>query len=325
MDRVRVALTGAAGQIGYHLAFSIARGEVFHDTDVDLVLVDLPHTHDAMRGLKMELEDACMPQLNHIEIYAVSELSSAFKDLDFAFLVGAFPRQKDMERRDLLEKNAAIFIEQGKALSQYAKTSCQVLVVGNPCNSNCLIALHHCKNIPAEQFYAMTMLDQNRAQAQLAIKANVKLQDVSDLYIYGNHSGTQFPDYMNAKIAGKSAEDVIDSQWLSEVFVPMIQQRGASVIKMRGASSAASAARAAQQTAECIWSKSVEPFSVAKISDGSYAAPKGVVVSMPFYFEAGRFVPKLGFTHSKIAQQYMKQSYDELEDERRQLVELGVL
>ncbi len=323
MSNVRVAITGAAGQIGYHLAYAIARGEVFGQQSVNLVLIDLPHTHDAMLGLKMEIEDGLMPLVSNVELYSTDQLSKAFTDLDFAFLVGAFPRQKGMERKDLLEKNAGIFIETGKALAT-AKSSCQVLVVGNPCNSNCLVVSHYAKNLPKEQFFAMTMLDQNRAQHQLAQKAGVHLSEVEGIYIYGNHSATQFPDYYHASIAGKAVLDVLDSDWLENEFLPSVQQRGAEVIKMRGASSAASAARAAQQTASLIWSKSKAPFSVAMIAEEG-ELPTSLVVSMPYYHNGSQFVPVEGITHQAHAKSCIQKSYQELYSEYEQLKALGVL
>ncbi|MDC3180951.1 malate dehydrogenase [Gammaproteobacteria bacterium] len=321
---MRVAITGAAGQIGYHLAYAVARGEVFLDQRVTLVLVDLPSTINAMQGVKMEIEDGAMSAVASVEVRTTDELTDAFEGLDFIFLVGAFPRQKGMERRDLLEKNAQIFIETGQALSK-ANPSCQVLVVGNPCNSNCLIVSKHARHLPKEQFFAMTMLDQNRAEFQLAKKAGVGVSDITDMYIYGNHSATQFPDFYHAKVKQVQANLVLDESWLKAVFLKTVQQRGAEVIKKRGASSAASAARAASQTAALIFNKSQEPFSVAMISDGAYDSPAGLVVSMPYHFQDGRFTPVLGLKHNDHAKHCMQRSYQELIDEYEQLKTLGVL
>ena len=210
--------------------------------------------------------------------------------IDFAFLVGAFPRLAGMERKDLLAKNGLIFKTQGEALGAYAKPSVQTLVVGNPCNTNCLIALTHAKNIPSNQFYAMTLLDEFRASYQLAKMCQVSVTSISDLYIYGNHSATQFPDYTNAKVNDQLITRVLDQSWLEATFVPMIQQRGASVIKARGSSSAASAARAAAETARHIWSQSETPFSVAVLSSGCYGAPEGIVVSAPYHLKMEKVV-----------------------------------
>ena len=197
MNPVKVAVTGAAGQIAYQLIFSLLKGEVFGDQKVQLHLIDIPQAMGAVSGVMMEIEDCAMPLLHSVEAFSSEQLNKGFNDIDFAFLIGASPRKAGMERSDLLEANAKIFIEQGKALSEHAKQSVNVLVVGNPCNTNCLIAMKFAKNIPNQQFYAMTMLDQHRAMQQIAIKEQVSIDDLSPCFIYGNHSATQYPDVEN--------------------------------------------------------------------------------------------------------------------------------
>ncbi|PIS02664.1 MAG: malate dehydrogenase [Chlamydiae bacterium CG10_big_fil_rev_8_21_14_0_10_42_34] len=241
----RVVLTGGAGQIAYSLAFRIANGDFLGpDQPIALHLLDLEISGQVLKGLKMELDDCVFPLLKEIKIGHVAE--EMFGDVHYAFLVGAKPRGPGMERKDLLADNGKIFVEQGKALNAAASKDVRVLVVGNPCNTNCLIAMHHAPNIARNQFHAMTRLDQNRATFQLAKKANVDTKDVSHLTIWGNHSSTQVPDFVNAKIKGQRVEKVInDRKWLENEFIPTIQKRGAQVIALRGKSSAASAANAA--------------------------------------------------------------------------------
>lgn len=310
---VRVAITGAAGQIAYQLIFSVLKGEVFGEKKIALTLIDI--NQEKLQGVLMEVEDCHFPHLESIAIYTDQELDKGFKDIDFAFLVGASPRTEGMERADLLTRNGEIFKTQGKALSQYAKQSVQVLVVGNPCNTNCLVAMHHAKNIPHENFYAMTMLDEHRATYQ----AN-KYLGISDakVYIYGNHSATQYPDFENM---GMEAQ----GDWWINTFVPMIQTRGAEVIKKRGASSAASAAHAAITTARCLTEKTTKPFSVARVSNGEYGSPKGLIVSLPYCYQDGQLVVKSGFSHSERAKAMMQASFSELQEEYDQVKEMGLL
>jgi malate dehydrogenase len=241
----KVAITGAAGQIAYSLAFRIANGDFLGPNQpIALHLLDLPASDEALKGLKMELEDCVFPLLKKIEIGHRAE--EIFTDVHYAFLVGAKPRGPGMERKDLLADNGKIFVEQGKALNGAASKDVRILVVGNPCNTNCLIAMHHAPKIPKNQFHAMTRLDQNRAAFQLAAKANVAIEEVSHLTIWGNHSSTQVPDFVNAKIHGKPVLKVInDRSWLENEFISIVQKRGAQVINARGKSSAASAANAA--------------------------------------------------------------------------------
>jgi len=242
--RVRVAITGAAGQIGYALLFRIESGDMFgQDTDVELNLLELEASLPALHGVAMELDDCAFPRLKRI--VCTSDLKEGFSGINWAVLVGAVPRKQGMERSDLLKINGGVFTTQGRMINDNASDDVRVFVVGNPCNTNCLIAKHHAKDIPDDRFFAMTMLDELRARTQLAKKAGVDISVISQMTIWGNHSSTQFPDFYHAKINGISAATVIDDEtWLKDTFVPTVQQRGAEVIKARGASSAASAANA---------------------------------------------------------------------------------
>lgn len=320
MNTVKVAVTGAAGQIAYQLIPSLLKGEVFGDVGIELNLIDIPPSQHVLKGVMMEIEDMAFPHLVSMNAFSSEQLSSGFADIDFAFLVGASPRGKGMERSDLLAKNASIFKEQGKALSMYAKQSVNVLVVGNPCNTNCLIAMTHAKSIPNSQFYAMTMLDENRARYQIAKRLGIRVADAKDIYIYGNHSSTQFPDFENSNLP----IDTSDAWWLDE-FVPMIQTRGAEVINARGASSAASAAHAAIATAARIVNQSSTPFSVARLTGGEYGAPKDLVVSIPSVYQDGKCVAYGQFSHSEAALTLIQASYDELAAEFEQVKRMGFL
>src|SRR3990167_6213946 len=241
---VKVAITGGAGQIGYALLFRIASGQVFgSDVKVDLHLLEVTPALSALKGVAMELEDCAFPLLNNVVM--TDDPNVAMKDVNYVILVGAVPRKQGMERADLLKINGAIFKTQGQAINNNAASDVKIFVVGNPCNTNCLIAMNHAKDISSERFFAMTMLDQNRATTQLAKKAGVSVYDVTDMIIWGNHSSTQYPDFYNAKINGKSTFDVIqDEKWFTEFFIPTVQQRGAAILEARGLSSAASAANA---------------------------------------------------------------------------------
>lgn len=312
----RIVVTGAAGQIAYHLLFSLASGKVFGDQQIHLHLVDIEAMTEKLESVVMELEDCAFPLLQSVSIFNDSDLDAAFKDIDFAFLVGASPRQKGMERSDLLAKNGEIFKQQGIALSHYAKTTVKVLVVGNPCNTNCLIAMHHAKNIPNTQFFAMTLLDEHRARTQIAKYTGRDVADVA-VSIYGNHSNTQYPDIENAGV------DTTDS-WYETVFIPMIQNRGAAVIAKRKASSAASAAYAAVVSAQCLVQPSSRIFSIASISNGQYGAPKGLIVSFPHIHDTGVQI-KEGYQHSALAKSYINSSYQELQSEYEQVKALGLL
>ncbi|NDH67095.1 MAG: malate dehydrogenase, partial [Gammaproteobacteria bacterium] len=237
-EKVRVVVSGAAGQIGYALLFRIASGQMFgNNVDVELQLLELEQALPALNGVAMELDDCAFPRLKRI--VCTSDLNQAMDGVNWALLVGSVPRKQGMERSDLLNINGSVFIKQGKAINDNAADDVRIFVVGNPCNTNCLIAKHHAKDIPAERFYSMTLLDELRARTQLAKKANVDVTAVSEMTVWGNHSSTQFPDFYHAKINGKLVPEVIqDDAWLKDTFIPTVQQRGAAVIKARGASSA---------------------------------------------------------------------------------------
>ena len=280
---VRVAVTGAAGQIGYALLFRLASGEVFgSDVQVHLQLLELTQALNALEGVRMELEDCAFPNLASITCTDKAEV--AFKDADWALLVGSVPRKAGMERKDLLNINGGIFIGQGKAIDENASENCKILVVGNPCNTNAWIAKAVSKRIPAKNFFAMTMLDQNRAASQLAEKSGAHVSEVKNVVIWGNHSATQYPNFFDGSIQGEKITDKIeDAAWLEGDFIKTVQQRGAAIIQARGASSAASAANAAIDTVKCLINPTPagEYFSVAVSSDGSYGIPEGLMFSFP--------------------------------------------
>jgi malate dehydrogenase len=280
---VKVAVTGAAGHIGYALLFRIASGQMFGpDTTVDLQLLELEAALPALEGVAMELDDCAFPLLRNV--VRTSSADEAFRDANWVLLVGAVPRKAGMERKDLLTVNGGIFTTQGRAIAANAAGDVRILVVGNPCNTNALIASANAPEIPADRWFAMTMLDQNRGRSQLAARAGVAVEEVQDLAIWGNHSATQFPDFYHATIGGAPAPEVIgDEAWLQEDFMRIVQQRGAEVIKARGASSAASAANAIVDTVRAITQPSGELFSVAikAPADGGYEIPEGVVFGYP--------------------------------------------
>lgn len=280
----RVAITGGAGQIAYSLLFRIAAGEMLgNDQPIALHILELPEALKSLEGVKMELEDCAFPLLK--EIHIGSDPKSLFDSVDYALLVGAKPRGPNMERQDLLHDNAKIFIEQGKALNETASRDVKVLVVGNPCNTNCLIAIQNAPRIPPTNFHAMTRLDQNRAVAQLAMKAKVPITAVKNLTIWGNHSSTQVPDFLNASINSKPACDVIrDQKWLENDFITTVQKRGAAIIAARGKSSAASAASAAIDAIRSLVNPTAqgEWFSSGVYSNGnSYGIEENLVFSFP--------------------------------------------
>lgn len=320
---VRVAVTGAAGQIGYALLFRIASGQMFGpDTQVDLNLIELPQAMDALNGVKLELDDCAFPLLNSVTM--ASDPEKGFAGADWALLVGAVPRKAGMERADLLNINGGIFTTQGKAIGANAKKSCKVLVVGNPCNTNALIC-HHASGLPASQIFAMTMLDQNRAVTQLAHKAHVTVSDVKNLVIWGNHSPTMFPDFYNATIKGMPLTEIItDDEWLNGEFLTTVQQRGAAVIKARGASSAASAANAVVDTVSSIVTPTPagEAFSVCVPSDGSYGIPEGLVFGFPMVSDGKKLTIRQGAVHGKSAAARIQVTTDELVGERKAVAAL---
>lgn len=325
--RVKVAITGAAGQIGYQLIFRIASGQMFGpDTEVDLSLLELEQALPALQGVAMELEDCAFPLLRNVS--TTSDVNVAMKDVNWAVLVGAVPRKDGMERSDLLKINGAIFTKQGRAINDNAAQDVRVFVVGNPCNTNCLIAMHNAPDVPRDRFYAMTMLDELRARSQLAIKANKHVTDVTDMIIWGNHSSTQYPDFYNAKIGGKPVPEVItDIHWLKDEFIPMVQQRGAAVIKARGASSAASAANAALQTVYHLTHDTPKGdlFSVARYSQGEYGIDEGLIFSFPSRVENGKYHVIEGFKQNEFGEKKIQITLDELRKERDAVEELGLI
>lgn len=316
---IRIAVTGAAGQIGYALLFRIAAGECFgKDTEVHLNLLELEQSLPALRGVQMELEDCVFPLLGSIT--CTSDANVAFKKVDFAILAGSVPRKAGMERSELLQINGGIFISQGRALSQNAKSTCKVLVVGNPCNTNAFIAKAAAKNIPAKNFFAMTMLDQNRAVAQIAKKAGVPITSVKNLCIWGNHSSTQYPDFYNAKINGKRLLGIIwdEHHWLRTTFIETVQGRGAEIIKARGLSSAASAANAIICTVKNLTmpTPAGEYFSVAVSSDGSYGIPEGLMFGFPVRSDGNDWEIVQNISHNDFAKEKIALTCKELEDEK---------
>lgn len=313
----RVTITGAAGQIGYQLAFRIASGQMLGaDQPVILQLLEIPPALPALQGVVMELDDCAFPTL--AGVVATDDPDTAFKDSDHALLVGARPRGPGMERKDLLEANAQIFSVQGKAMNDHANRDIRVLVVGNPANTNALIASSNAPDIDAANFTAMTRLDHNRAAAQLALKTGKHVNDVQRLTIWGNHSATQYPDINHATVDGAAASDLVDQQWLVDEFIPVVQQRGAAIIAARGASSAASAASAAIDhmrdwalgTAGDNW------ISMAIPADGSYGIEPGIVYSYPVRCSNGNYEIVQGLSVSDFSRERMDATEKELREER---------
>jgi malate dehydrogenase len=322
--RIKVAVTGAAGQIGYALLFRIAAGEMFGgDTQVDLSLLELEKALPALRGVVMELDDCAYPLLHSISISA--DPNAAFKDIDWALLVGSVPRKEGMERGELLKINGSVFKVQGEALSDNAKPDCRVLVVGNPCNTNAFIAKSFCKNIRQKNFFAMTMLDENRARTQLAQKAAVPVSHIKNVAIWGNHSATQYPDFYHATIGGRPVTDVIsDEEWLKGAFIETVQKRGSAVIKARGLSSAASAANAVIDTVRHITTPTPagEFFSSAVSSDGSYGVESGIMFGFPLRSDGLEYSIVQGLKHNEFAQAKIKATLEELLAEREMVAKL---
>ncbi len=321
---VRVAVTGAAGQIGYALLFRLASGEVFGaDVKVHLQLLELTHALNALEGVRMELEDCAFPNLASITCTDKAEV--AFKDADWALLVGSVPRKDGMERKDLLNINGGIFIGQGKAIDENASENCKVLVVGNPCNTNAWIAKSVSKRIPAKNFFAMTMLDQNRAASQLAEKAGAHVSEVKNIAIWGNHSATQYPNFFDGSIQGeKVTAKIQDAAWLEGDFIKTVQQRGAAIIKARGASSAASAANAAIDTVKNLINPTPagEYFSVAVSSDGSYGIPEGLMFSFPIRSDGENWEIVQGIELNDFSQAKVDATKQELLEEQAAVQDL---
>jgi len=315
---LRIAVTGAAGQVAYALLPRLASGEVFgRQTQIILQLLEIPQAMQALEGVAMELWDCSFPTLADIVI--TDDPNRAFRDCNWALLVGAFPRKAGMERKDLLGMNGQIFVGQGRALAANAAKDVRVVVVGNPCNTNCLVAYRNGRDIPAERWSALTRLDHNRARSALARKAGVRDDEVTRVTIWGNHSNTQFVDFQHALIRGRPVEEVIgDRQWLEQVFVPQCQNRGAEVIKKRGASSALSAANATIDHVKSL----LEPtptgdwVSAAVVSRGQYGVPEGLVFSYPCVNQGGLYEPVEGLTWDAFGQRLFRITLQELLEER---------
>lgn len=321
---IKVAVTGAAGQIGYSLLFRIASGSMFGDDQpVELQLIEIPPAIDALKGVVMELEDCAFPLLK--KITPTTDLDEGFAGVHWALLVGSVPRKAGMERKDLLNINGKIFTGQGEAIAKNADPDVKVVVVGNPCNTNCLIAMNNGKSVPSRNWFAMTMLDENRAKTQIAQKAGVDVNAVTNLAVWGNHSSTMFPDFTNTLVAGKEATGVIsDEAWFKEDFLPTVQQRGAAIIKARGASSAASAANAVVDTVRNLVTPTPagDFFSVAVCSDGSYGIPEGLISSFPIRSDGENWSIVQDVPLSDFAREKIDASVAELSEEREMVSSL---
>jgi len=321
---LRIAVTGAAGQIGYALLFRIASGAMFGpDQPVILHLIEIEPALPALNGVVMELDDCAFPLLKGV--VPTANLDEGFRGVNWALLVGSIPRKQGMERKDLLGINGKIFIGQGQAIQKNAASDVRIHVVGNPCNTNCLIAMNNAPSLPRDRFFAMTRLDENRGKSQLAKKASVEVTSVSNMAVWGNHSATQFPDFFNAKIEGKPAPDVIkDEAWLKGDFISTVQQRGAAIIKARGASSAASAANAVVDSVRSI----VEPtaagdwHSVCLCSDGSYGIEKGLICSFPVRSQGGKLEIVQGLALNEFSRAKIDATVNELKEEKSLVSEL---
>ena len=317
---IRVAVTGAAGQIGYALVFRLASGAVFGpDQPVILHLIEVPPVMSALDGVEMELDDCAFPTLAGVVKADSDHLEDGFAGCNFVLCVGSVPRKQGMERGDLIRVNGPIFTSTGKAIQAAAADDVRVLVVGNPCNTNCLIAMHNAPDIPRDRWYAMTRLDQNRAVTQLAQKAGQPVSAVSNMTIWGNHSATQYPDFYNASIGGQPVTSVItDENWLQNEFIETVQKRGAAVIKARGASSAASAANAALDSVVSMVTPTPagQTFSAAICSDGSYGVDEGLISSFPLTTDGTSWQIVQGQEHNEFAQQKLDATIAELRSER---------
>jgi len=325
--RIKVAVTGAAGQIGYQLIFRIANGEMFGpQTELELHLLEIEQALGTLRGTLMELEDCAFPLLKSVQ-YG-SNADAMMRDVDWAILVGAVPRKGDMQRSDLLRVNGKIFTEQGRAIEANAADDVRVFVVGNPANTNCLIAMNNAPSVPKDRFFAMTTLDELRARTQLAKKAGVDVSEISQMIIWGNHSATQFPDFKHAKISGKPAHEVIgDHEWLHGKFISTVQNRGTQVIQARLASSAASAAHATVTGVYRLVHDTPpgEYYSVGRYSNGEYGVDPGLIFSFPSRTEQGISRVVEGLDLDDFARKMIAATMEELRKERELCVELGLI
>ncbi|KIC68053.1 MULTISPECIES: malate dehydrogenase [Kocuria] len=323
---VTVAVTGAAGQIGYSLLFRIAHGDLLgRERPVRLRLLEIPSALPALEGTVMELQDCAFPLLADVEIG--SDPRKVFDGAQLALLVGARPRSKGMERGDLLEANGAIFTEQGKALNDVADHDVRVVVTGNPANTNALIAQRNAPDIPASRFSALTRLDHNRAVAMLAAKTEAAVNDVKHLSVWGNHSATQYPDLDHARVAGRPALDLVSREWVEDTFIPTVAKRGAAILEARGASSAASAANATIDHARdlMLGNHRGDWTSMSVVSDGSYGVPEGLVSSFPVTTSGGDWSIVQGLDISEFSRARIDASVAELESERAAVDELGLI
>jgi len=323
-NRMKIAVTGAAGHIGYALLFRIASGAMFgSDTQIDLGLLEIEPALPALKGVVMELDDCAFPLLKSVT--QTADMNTAFKEADWALLVGSVPRKEGMERSDLLKINGKIFTGQGKALSDHAKPDCRILVVGNPCNTNAYIAKQFAPKLKPENFFAMTMLDQNRACAQLAKKSGTDVTQIKNIAIWGNHSSTQYPDVRHGTINGKPVTDIIsDQEWLRGEFIETVQKRGAAIIKARGSSSAASAANAVVDTVKALTSPTSPDtcFSAAVCSDGSYNTEKGLMFSFPLRSDGQKWEIVKGVEHDDFAKEKIGKTLQELISEKEAIKEI---
>jgi malate dehydrogenase len=323
---VKVAVTGAAGAIAYSLLFRIAAGEMLgRETPVYLQLVEIPDAMDALEGVCMELDDCAFPLLHGIDTH--DEPKAGFDGANVILLVGARPRSKGMERADLIEANGGIFGPQGEAIAERAADDVRILVVGNPANTNCLIAMSHASGVPRERFTAMTRLDHNRAVAQLAKKVDCRVDDVTNMGVWGNHSPTMYPDLFNTKVKGQTAADLVDRDWIENEFIPTVGKRGAAIIEARGASSAASAANAAIDHVRD-WFQGTPPddwVSMAVPSDGSYDVEEGLISSFPCTTSGGDWEIVQGLELNDFSRERIEATVNELKEERDTVKDLGLI
>tara|TARA_B110000285_G_scaffold148_1_gene191 strand:+ start:881 stop:1864 length:984 start_codon:yes stop_codon:yes gene_type:complete len=321
---IRVAVTGAAGNIGYALLFRIASGAMFGpDQPVALNLIEIQPALEALKGVVMELDDCAFPLLK--DVVATTDLDEGFKDVNWACLVGSVPRKAGMERADLLSINGKVFTGQGKAIARNAAADVRILVVGNPCNTNCLIAMNNAEGVPNDRWFAMTMLDENRAKTQLAQKAGVDVTEVTNMTIWGNHSATQYPDFYSAQIGGKSAAEVIDDEaWFKDEFIPNVQKRGAAIIAARGSSSAASAANGIVDAVRKIVTPTPvgDSISMCICSDGSYGTTPGLITSLPVRSDGSKIEVVQGIEINEFSRAKIDATVQELEDEREAVKDL---
>ena len=322
MATIRIAITGAAGQIGYSLLPRIAAGEMFgSQTKISLQLLEIPPALEALGGVAMELQDCAFPLLESVVV--TSDPDEAFSGANLCLLVGSKPRGPGMERSDLIKDNGRIFVGQGKSISENAADDCRIVVVGNPCNTNCMIAASQSDRFDSNRFTAMTRLDQNRAVSMLAVEAGVDITEVSGMAIFGNHSPTMFPDYSNTIISGKPATDVIGNEkWLKEEYIPSVGKRGAAIIKARGLSSAASAANALINHVQSLYTVSDEIHSIVVCSKGHYGFAEGVWAGMPVRtVSPGNYEVIDNYEHDDFAKESLKKTNDELVSEREMVSE----